>query len=343
MSRLRSPYCLSGDTEVVTRDGIRPIASLADGKHELLVPTVTPYGLSTVGGFANVPILNLGAQHLFSIELRTSRRQKKTIHATLEHGWFVVTKRRYCTSVIEKSTAELRPGDVLKRLSATPMNRAEQVPFAVAQGFVFGDGCKGFGDRPATLTIYSKEKDGAMLRYFSEHRLRESKAGTTLIYGLPRTWKALPTIRESRSFLLSWLAGYFAADGCVSKIGAVRVDSANRSHIEFVRDLAAICGVEYGTIRKTMRLGTGTFETPLFAINLSAQHLPDWFFVNPRHLARIKDWRKKTVGHKQAWQVVSVVDSGKSQRVYCAQVEGAHAFGLADGIMTASCPAETPS
>ena len=46
-------------------------------------------------------------------------------------------------------------------------------------------------------------------------------------------------IDESVSYLYGWLAGYFAADGCVAEDGTVILNSADRADLEFVADEAA--------------------------------------------------------------------------------------------------------
>jgi hypothetical protein len=335
--RLSCVFCLSGDTEVVTRNGIRRIGDLAGTMPELLIPKRTGFGISTHGTFKRVPVENLGRQPLLRIKLRNCR-QLKTIDVTPEHRWFVTKpgRRTGDKTTVERTTLELEPGDKLKSLMAQPVNGIK-VPFAVAQGFVFGDGCKGYGERPAILDIYSQEKDGDMLPYFSAHNIKNLGDGHLRIYGLPRLWKQVPSMNESRSFLLSWLAGYFAADGCVSKIGAARIDSSNKKHIEFARNIAVICGIGHGAIRTTMRKGTGDYETALYSINLAPVDLPDWFFINSRHRERVIASRLGHRPERTAWKVESVEDTGRIDDVFCAFVPDVHAFGLLDGIMTGNC------
>lgn len=341
VSRVSCAFCLEGATEVVTRDGIKPISELAGGTHELLVPSLNAYSKTmTHGSFKPVEVREFGEQKLMKIVLKTSKRQLKVIFATPEHRWFVsgVSPRGDATSY-EKVTSQLAAGDKMKNILAKHANHVIEVPFAVAQGFVFGDGTKPSGDRPASLAIYNNGKDEAMLRYFSAHNIKRSANGRIDIYGLPRTWKALPDIRESRSFLLSWLAGYFAADGCVSKQGAARIDSSVRENIEFARDIAAICGVGHGTIRMTMRKGFYEESSPLYHLNLTPTDLPTWFFVLVEHRKRIEAMHAtgRAGKNREQWVVESVTGTDRKETVYCAVVPGAQAFGLADGLMTGNC------
>lgn len=337
-TRVSCAFCLSGDTEVLTRKGVKQIRELAGGTHTLLIPKVNARkGLTTHGGFKEVAVREYGTQKLLRIDLKKPRRQFKTVYATAEHRWFVTTtSARGDACSIVKTTFELAPGDKLKNLLANDCNSTSEVPFAVAQGFVFGDGATGCGERPASLPIYDLEKDAAILPYFSKHKVIKCQTGVT-VKSLPRSWKQLPDINESRSFLMSWLAGYFAADGCVSKLGAARIDSSVREHIEFVRDIAEICGVSHGAIRTTLRKGTGSEPTPLYSMNLNPRDLPLWFFIINEHRSRVNSLGNREASSREQWTVEAVAASDRFETVYCAEVPGAHAFALADGLMTGNC------
>lgn len=337
-TRVSCAFCFSGETEVLTRAGVKQIRDLAGEVHTLLVPKINAKnGLTTHGAFKDVSVREFGEQRLLRIELKKPRRQHKTLYATAEHRWFVsTTSERGDPCSVVKTTAELKPGDRLKNLLANDCNSTSEVPFAVAQGFVFGDGASGCGDRPARLPIYNLEKDAAILPYFAQHKVIQGKTGVT-VKSLPRSWKNLPDIKESRSFILSWLAGYFAADGCVSKLGAARLDSASRANIEFARDIAEICGVSHGAIRTTMREGTGVEETPLYSMNLNPRDLPDWFFIIDEHKRRVKNLGERQGATREQWIVEGVSETDRVETVYCAEVPQVHAFALADGLMTGNC------
>lgn len=237
-------FCLAGETEVVTRDGVFPIASLADQVVDVLVPMVgTRQGLSEVGYFKPVPIRRFGIQQLYRVSLRR-RRSTKVIYATAEHRWLLAPNAQWADSATSwRTTITLQPGDQLRSLRATPLAKEQPSPFAIAQGFVFGDGSVGHGDnRPASVVIH-EGKDEAMLPYFAlcnpKSYMRPSHMQWS-VYNLPRVWKKLPDIRESRAFLLGWLAGYFAADGTVSKSGQAVLYSAYQEHIAFARSVCAV-------------------------------------------------------------------------------------------------------
>lgn len=333
-------FCLTGDTEVVTRDGIMPISQLAGKSPELLVPFQTG-GTLTIGAqgsFKQAEVHYFGEQVVYAIRLRRGKTTR-VVEATAEHRWFVRTRRQ--GSIEERTTAQLRPGDVLQPLKAvTPRGKELEVPFGTAQGFVFGDGSHGHHDhRPASLPLYGA-KDMAVEPYFVACNRKYATINgkrTLVITGLPRHWKRPPPLDESRSFLLSWLAGYFAADGFVSDVGQTILSSANREHLEFARSVAAVCGVGTTAITMKMRRGTGDHDTPLYGLPLAPRDLPDWFWIIDSHRERIEQLHR-TTPRERAWKVESVEDAQDAQPVYCAVNVGA--FALADDLMTGNCPYE---
>ncbi len=344
MRRLSCSFCLAGETEVVTRDGIRPIAELAGGRHRLLVPKKTPYGLSGHGTFVEAEVRPFGVQRLWRIDMHRGRQQR-TVYATAEHRWLlsIAGKRSGDLTTIERTTADLKVGDRLRSLTAQPVIGAQQInqmPFAVAQGFVYGDGTKGCGDRPASLTIYNPDKDGALLPYFAMHERREviaNGAPAIYIYGLPRLWKEAPDLRESRAFLMSWLAGYFAADGCVSTQGSAKISSSRRESLHIVREIAAICGVGYGPVRREMRVGKGKKVSALYTLTIDATRLPSWFFLIEEHRRRIQERTPGREAGTRPWVVGSVQPTDRVEEVYCAVVPGIEAFALTEDLMTGNC------
>ncbi|HJT93200.1 MAG TPA: LAGLIDADG family homing endonuclease [Mycobacterium sp.] len=324
-------FCLASETEVVTRQGVRPIGQLAGGNHELLIPSHT--AKSGKGVWRSVPVRSYGVQPLHKVHLRRNR-QEKVVYATAEHRW-ITDKGDVAT------TTELTPGQILASVRATTVNDPAVIAPAVAQGFTYGDGARGQGQRPASLPIYGRSHKSVMIPWFGPVKVTETVTadGDTMkrIHSLPRFWKVLPPIDESRSFLLSWLAGYFAADGSVSVAGQASLASADRSALEFVRDIAAICGIRHGIIHTTSRNGTRSTPSDLYSLTLHARDLPSWFWMLPHHQERVADYVSTEAKSPQVWRVVEVVPTGRVEEVFCAEVEGVAAFGLADGLTTGNC------
>lgn len=329
-------FCLTGETEVVTRDGVQRIADLAGTTPELLVPTVgSRGGLSEVGCFRPAPIRSFGRQPVYAITVRRGRTVK-TIRATAAHEWLLAPGKKWSQGQTRRTTVQLKPGDRLKALRAAPLASEEAVPFAIAQGFVFGDGTKGQGDRPASLDLHAG-KDDVLLPLFQVcgPKPRVLRNGKTVwrVHSLPRSWKSLPDVRESRSFLLGWLAGYFAADGTVGVRGQATLYSANRDHLMFARSVCAILGIQTNPVLSRVRKGFDAIR-PLHSFTFSHKGVPPEFFLLPHHKARVTATSRRAIH----WRVVSVACTGTEEEVYCATVDDRGAFGLADGLMTGNCP-----
>lgn len=349
-------FCVAGETEVVTRDGIKPIRELAGGNHKLLVPQVgTLGGLGHRGAFKEVEVRSFGVQSLCEVKLKRGP-VKLTVRTTPEHRWFTAAvpgAQWVDPKEFERTTETLRVGDKLRTLRATACIGTEVfMPIACAQGFVFGDGTRQ-DDResPASVMIYDLGKDAAMLPLFG---MTQQKPYTVNdkpainVYGLPRFWKDRPPINEPRIFLLSWLAGYFAADGSVDKKGRAVLESATKTNLDFARSIASICGVGCGFVRGRMRVGfPGTEASMLYRVAFRVSDLPEWFFRIEEHKKRAEQERPvgtKKQRHPDAmWVVESVRQLEEREEVFCAVVPGAQAFGLGGDLMTGNCPASKPS
>lgn len=332
--------CCRYDTPVVTKKGVRPIGDLSGGNHELLIPTVgSKGGLSYRGTFKSVPVKHFGEQKIWEVHLKR-QQVNRVIHTTAEHRWFLEGESQWRPmSDYERTTESLQKGDRLRILRAQKPNKEKLMPSAAAQGFVFGDGTRGQGDRPASVIFFDHKQE--MLKYFVSDGCEVEMYDRThrRIYGVPRFWKNLPDIDSSRSFLLSWLAGYFAADGCVSKRGHSSISSSDIDNISFVRDAASLCGVPYGSIcennnRSENYINDGTGS--LYSIGLRAPWLPDWFFLLSKHRERIENHDFNDYDYP--WIVEKVVETDETDDVYCAVVPKAGAFGLVRGLMTGNCP-----
>jgi hypothetical protein len=334
-------FCLGPETKVVTRRGIRSIAELAGTSPELLIPKLSSDGRRMrVGSFRKAPVSYFGEQPTYRVVLE-DRQARKEVIATAEHNWFVTDRTRIARGGArvtrhqwQKITTALQPGDLLQPLRRATAQEPDRMDVAVAQGFTFGDGTVGQGQRPATLAVYDNGKDDVMLSFFPAFKQYD---GVKHIYGLPRFWKTLPPLDESRPFLLSWLAGYFAADGNISAEGGCAITSADRGNLLFVRDLAAVCGIGYRPVQETSRVGIGaTVATDLFKIGLQRRDLPSWFFLLDKHRQYAEAANEKPE-RESYWKVVSIEPTGRIEPVYCATVNGIGAFGLADDLMTGNC------
>ena len=335
-----SNWCLAGETEVVTSQGIRPIRELAGKSHALLVPSRGSVGVNAGGGHGHwetCEVRSFGVQPLMALTVRRGRTVK-TVYATADHQW--VTKQGHVTR-----TADLISGTRLRAIRRNATTNLAEVPFAVAQGFVYGDGALPSDQgSAASVNLYANSpKPKSMLGYFTAHNIQpitDPRTGETgwHVPMIPRSWKAAPDLGETRSFLLSWLAGYIAADGNVSPAGQTTISSSRKTSLELVRSVCAIVGVGYSPIQTRQRIGRRQTEpSDLFQITVRTRDLPDWAFKNEHHQRYAATLRRRDHPGFD-WIVESVTTTDRTEEVFCAIVPDVEAFALADELLTHNCP-----
>jgi DNA primase len=185
------------------------------------------------------------------------------------------------------------------------------------------------------MALICPPKDTAMLKWFP-NSVTSGSGENLLVFHLPRFFKRQPDLDESRSYLLGWLAGYFAADGCVAADGTVMLNSAKRSNLEFVRNVCTRLGIATYGITEQIREGfPGREPSSLYRVHLVNSDLSPEFFLLEQHRDRFVEADKKFA--RLGWVVESVEETDREEEVFCAEVEDGHAFALADNILTGNC------
>jgi DNA primase len=213
-------------------------------------------------------------------------------------------------------------------------------PFGVAHGITFGDGSL-FGTS-ASVDLHG-DKDAELLKWFPLSRSYQcgydDKRGDHRPYvkvvDLPRFFKDLPSLEEAPHYLAGWLAGYFAADGCVAADGTVMLNSADRGNLEFVRDVCTRLGIGTYGITTQRRTGIDGRASDLHRVHLIGADLTEDFFLLSEHRRRFAEAQKAF--HRRGWVVQAVEATDRVEEVYCAVVEDTHAFVLEDNILTGNC------
>jgi DNA primase len=184
----------------------------------------------------------------------------------------------------------------------------------------------------------------ALSSYFSQCRMSPLPGKDIRAHDLPRDWKSLPSATETMSFMLGWFSGYFAADGHVAKSGnQATLYSANRENLNFVKGVCYRLGIRVSPINLKKRKSGGcapdAVDNELFALSFAVRDVPSNFWLKKVHRTRVERWMAKSKGRQTTqWSVVSVVDKGERDEVFCAVVPGVEKFTLADNLMTMNCP-----
>ena len=315
-------YCLAGETRVLTWEGVKPIRELAGGTHRIL---------GKHGDWIDAPFRSFGVQPLMRLTV-TRNGISKHIYATAEHRWFVRSGKTPASGR-EVVTSDLRPGHRL--VSKFPRTRVKQTtpsPFGIAHGVTFGDGTSSGTGSMAQLDAV---KDVELLKWFPVSMMTQH-GRQMLIHHLPRFFKELPPLDESVSYLYGWLAGYFAADGCVSTTGTVMLNSAKRDELEYVRLVCTRLGIGTYGVTEQIRVGfEGREPSSLFRIILVGSDLTEEFFLLDKHRFRFNAASKAY--ERKSWVVREVAKTDRVEEVFCATVDEGHAFTLEDNILTGNC------
>ena len=307
------PYCFSGDTKILTKEGIKPLNELVGKNIQVLGKT---------HGWEPATVKHFGKDRLKKITVERYGVRKE-IMATGNHKWFVVTPSGRDTL----TTDELKPDMKLAYNTSNVWSHINPSPFGVAHGFFIGD-----GDKVNGRANFCGDKI-ALLPYFTPANITgsEREYNTT---GVPNSFKKLPSLDESPSYLYGWLSGYFAADGCVDTEGRCTIASSQEEYLEFARDVLCVLGMPVNSVRYQDRVSNLTGEMGrVYILSISEEYLKDDFFIRPQHKERVKNgWRRR-----RNWKVISVEDTGVEDDVFCAVVPGSHSFTLDGNLLTHNC------
>lgn len=331
-----SNHCLTGDTLVTTPDGPVPIIELAGTDATVL--TRDPYSDHQRGKWVTAPVRSFGVSDTVVVLLRSAQAEM-SITCTPDHGWFVQRKTsRYVGNyrseyhvVTERVVAaDLKPGAWLA--SCLPPHGGSRLGpsgFGIAHGVAYGDGTEG------SLILWGVKQE--LTRFFTGQPLspRELDSGVvgTRVGRLPRFFKQFPSLQEDPAYLAGFLAGWIATDGHV-RGREVRLSNATRENLEFAAQLAMRLGVATRPIT-VQKQGPGSYKegSPTYSIQFVSATIPDWLFVRSDQAAEFGS--VPTNDRFSGWKVVSVLP-GEPQEVFCASVEGTHAFTLDNGLMTSN-------
>ncbi len=314
--------CFAYETEIITKNGIKPIGELAGTTQTLL---------SKNGKWVESKIKSFGKQDL--VKLTISRQgMSKDIYTTANHQWFAKSQSEVSHSKGYSlyETKDLKSGYRLQYCFGQGIADIIPSTFGIAHGIGFGDGNEGH--------IYlCGHKDKELLKYFnnspSSYDSNKCSEGAIRVSHLPKFFKDRPSLSESKSYLLGWLMGYFSADGSCDEHGQIKIASSIRENIVFYRDVCSIIGIGTYSIREETRKSNLTNEDfTMYSMILMPSTLKAEFFLISKHRDNFIQDRVK-----RNWNVVSINNTDRNEEVYCATVPDLESFTLADNILTHNC------
>ena len=307
--------CCSRDTKFWTDEGIRSFEDFNDGDH-VVVRGRTGCLPATVRSF--------GEQELWNVNLRRGLSTKQ-VRATANHRWLVRTK----ADDVVTTTSALSTGDYLTSPDAQP--ELAICGIGIQHGIVFGDGTTNRVVNNCQIRLCGDKQ--YLSKYFHTSR-RENQT----ITGLPNTWKSLPLLAMNDEYILGFLAGWFATDGCVAKDSSLSISNNDPVTLEWMRAAFLRLGIVANSVRLLRE--TSPFSgkySPCYQMTITHRNLPNSFFLLPKHTERFRQTKSTE------WRVVSARPTGQSEVVWCVQEPEYEEFTLEDGILTKNCSATTTS
>jgi ribonucleoside-diphosphate reductase alpha chain len=321
--------CLAGNIKVLTRQGFKEIKSLVNTEQEIL----------TKGGeWVIAPFKSYGLQETVKLTLTRGKSDTKIIECTKDHNWFLKSNNRNPKKI---KTLDLKIGDKLHNQFGKGWGNLTVSPFGIAHGLVFGDGYSPKNENYyASITLCAESRQFS--KYFPECYISTDEnlcEGGSDYYGkLPNYFKNAPDLSENKSYLLGWLAGYFAADGNIHK-NSLRLSSVKLENLKLVQDVCGILGIHCGEIKKQNRISNLTNKPSIiYTVHFSSYFLKESFFIKDSH----KQNYKPSDNLPNSWTVANIEESIK-QEVFCAEVPNTHSFTIEGNILSGNCwVAESP-
>ena len=317
---------VSGDTVVLTSDGMKEIRSLS-GKSATV--------LNKDGRWADAEFRGYGDQDVFNVVLRRKKSgTTQTVVATGNHRWVK-------TNGDVVSTAELVSGDKIP-YSVAPRPDTDNIDYqlGVIHGLVYGDGTSTYSqERLKGYHIRLCGSSRELVGVFADHGkicYPPSANGdpVVMLYGgfaKTHSLKELP-VGETPEYNLGFLRGWMAADGSVAKSNSQVTLCVNSDGLEWFDTYAPTVGIlRTGMQRLPDKTNFGERKRTAYSLRLDrASMIADDFIIG------CKRDRFIPLDYEVDYAVVSVSPAGKSD-VYCAEVPDTNTFVLSNGIVTGNC------
>lgn len=319
--------CLSGDTEILTREyGVVKIEEVS-GKEVTL--------LDGNGNWVKCPIYCHGVQTTYALDF-VGRYTRHTVRSTLDHGWVSPDKTHIIfTGSANKKKTERMVGHLFP---ARPSDKSDDYKNGVVHGLIYGDGSR--ADAGAhSIRVCSNHNDiEPYLKDYPKYYCPSSNGDPQYYISKSKSWcdmKSLPDVSKiSDSYLLGFFRGWFAADGCVDKRGASNI-CGNTTEMDWLYKYLPIVGILVGGFAKlASTTNYGPRKKKSGNISLLKSYLTEDDFLIAKHRDR---WVGSPHRYSENWRMTGSLYSEKEELVYCPTVPTTHTFVLHNGIHVKNC------
>lgn len=307
--------CLTGDTEVVTREGFSTLKRLYNHCYNGFYPEI--FNGNT---WEKVKINAFGLRDVYEITLSRFGNEYK-IKATSNHRWFA---RKTSKHALQEYTTETLPlNGYIPRSQADSVRELSYE--GICHGIVFGDGTKSVeGDCKIRLIGEKLE----LKKYFGKEFTDNNNLGQ-----LPFDYKNTPSLRHHTSYLAGFFAGYFATAGSLPKSNSATISSIKKENLVYLQEICSIIGVDYGPIRENVIKGFNSLPHKMYILPL--YNIPQKYILREKHAVnyKVKNNTKYTLGFK----ILKIEKLEEQEEVFCPYVPSTNKFTLKYNILTGNC------
>lgn len=329
-SALQNP--LHEDTKVLTREGWKRLGDLEGTVAEVLTSShlyarESSESKNFTSKWVKAEVSMIEYQPSVKIEYRTTLGEVKSIVASRNHRWF--TKNAHHHNWKRVTSEELVEGGFLP--TVRPHKNYLPSLVGMQHGFFFGDGSRTTGE----LEQFGSSV-AVLSHLFGHHMKYRDRCGW--VGQLPLEWGHIPSggYAEDQRYMYGFLAGYFAADGCVDEQGHMSLSSARISELLDVKQIFLDLGIEVTEPKLTSTSSNYAEERELWTMRINRFDVTQEFFLLQHHRER---WLASTYGKsrtKKYARIISVEDAG-IQPVLCATVPEYEQFVTEDFVLTSNC------
>ena len=283
-------------------------------------------GFSSSAIWVEATISNFDEQECVEITFKSKFGDFTKIIASKNHRWF---RRKNTKTEWERvASTELNIGDLVPRVKP-PKNY--KISYQGAQhGFFFGDGTRSNGE------LHQFKDSVAVLNKMFKNVV-EIDEEHSVVRQCPIAWGYVPEgkYKIDKRYLYGFLAGYFAADGCMYENGLMEISSARLDELEVVKNLFGSLGIRTGNIILSSTSSNFKEERELYKLSIDINDVQEDFFLKEKHIEiyrnsfdkpRRRDWAK----------IIDIVPAGK-HKVFCATVPYYEQFVIDGFILTSNC------
>lgn len=299
--------CFAGDTEVITRDGVRRFEDMAGETVDVWADN----------GWRKAQARCYGTAPVRTVRVVPARYRTNIAHefrATGNHRWPLTDGRLVYTD-------DLRPGDVIQAARVTP--EIDHTGDAFKHGLIFADGAL-YTNQPVAEGVwgYQLRLCGAKAQWvhlFDRVTYPPSAGGDPVVTGrLPFNPKALPENADA-AYLANFIEGWQLLDG---------TDYGNNRQVSTISEHAADWLMLHAA-------AAGWFATGRSRSVTKAGY-------KPGSVSHIVTLSRGGDSKPVQWRVTDIGEPSTPVPVYCVEVPEIERFTLAQGVYTGNSPFDVP-